>query len=181
MLHITCWLLPPVPLLALTLGPLLVMLIEHRALPVRVASRVLLGIGVCVCVVMTPLKQAPYRVAFAQMARDDADIGAIVDHTDHAIYLTCAYGEPLRYYGQLGGWNWPNIGDMIYDRMQGKPVPSAAERLDGLLAQTPYDYFIITDFLELRRQPDLLALLQQRYGDKAVAFARGRYLIVKLR
>jgi hypothetical protein len=90
------------------------------------------------------------------------DIGATVEHNMKTISLTYSYGKPLRYHGQIAGFNWPNSGDFRAYRLSGIPIESAEERFKRL-SKDGADFFIITDFEEFNKQPDLKKFLSQYF------------------
>lgn len=114
----------------------------------------------------------PRQVSIAQ------EIGAITQHSTKAIFLTFAYGKPLKYHGEIAGQNWPSGGDFRLEKLTGKQVLTAKERLDSLIAQFSPEYFVITDFQELESQQDLKQYLT---GAFPVLEQNHDYLIFDLR
>jgi len=160
------------PILALSLG-VCCTLLEHRPRPVRTIAwsivwLVLLAGGVAMISVLNH-PQAD------EMVRIYRDIGDKLNHSGRLAFLTYAYGEPLRYYGKVNGYNWPTDADLEYEQQQGKAVPTAEERLQGLLASpTPPEFFVIT-----QPQRELIPLLRKHYP--VYASERGLYVIFDLR
>jgi hypothetical protein len=72
------------------------------------------------------------------------EIGEIVHHSPHTVYVSFYYGVPLVYNGEFGGAPWPVKIEEEFYRRPGERELSVQERLDGL-GFTP-DYFVITNF-----------------------------------
>ena len=87
------------------------------------------------------------------------EIGEMVGHSIHTVYVSFYYGLPLEYYGELTGTSWPvSIDDPFYRRPDAREL-SVQERLDGL-GFTP-EYFVITNFnLYNRKHQDLQEYLE---------------------
>jgi hypothetical protein len=101
------------------------------------------------------------------------EIGKLVQHSPHTVYVARYYGVPLEYYGEFGGAPWPvRIEDAFY-RRPGERELSVKERIDGLGFSPAY--YIITNFdLYNRKHQDLKAYLE----DSCVLFAQAeQYLI----
>jgi hypothetical protein len=97
------------------------------------------------------------RIEDPQIARE---IGEIVDHSTHTVFVSYYYGFPLQYYGEFGGAPWPvRIEDPFY-RLPDEKERSVQERLDTL-GFNP-EYFIITNFdLYNRKHQDLKVYLEE--------------------
>ena len=98
-----------------------------------------------------------YNIEDPTVARE---IGEIVHHSPHTVYVARYYGLPLEYYGEFGGAPWPvRIEDAFY-RRPGEQELSVKERIDSF-GFTP-DYYVITNFdLYNRKHQDLKAYLEQ--------------------
>jgi len=105
------------------------------------------------------------------------EIGAAVGHSKKTIALTYAYGKPLRYHGQVSGFNWPDSGDFRAERLSGMPVLSAEQRYEQL-SKDGAEFFIITEFRELENQQDLKNFLVQNFP---VLVNNQNYIIFDLR
>jgi hypothetical protein len=101
-------------------------------------------------------------------------IGDVVGHSTRTVALAPAYGLILFHEGNLSGAPWPTQADLRFRALQGLERRTAAEELDGLVA----DWFIVTDFREFAAQPELQALLEKR--GRVVADEDG-YLVYDLR
>ena len=98
-----------------------------------------------------------YNMEDPDVARE---IGEIVHHSPHTVFVAHYYGLPLEYYGEFGGAPWPvRIEDAFY-RRPGEQELSVKARVDGL-GFIP-EYYVITNFdLYDRKHRDLRAYLGQ--------------------
>ena len=87
------------------------------------------------------------------------EIGEIIGHSPHTVFVSRHYGIPLEYYGEFGGAPWPvGIEDPFY-RQPGAQERSVQERIDQLGFKP--DYFVITHFeLYRRKHQDLETYLK---------------------
>jgi hypothetical protein len=87
------------------------------------------------------------------------EIGEIIGHNPHTVFVSRYYGVPLEYYGEFGGAPWPvRIEDPFY-RQPGAHELSVRERIDTLGFEP--DFFVITSFdLYERKHQDLEAYLE---------------------
>ena len=101
------------------------------------------------------------------------EIGEVVQHSPHTVFVAYYYGLPLEYYGEFGGAPWPvRIEDSFY-RHPGEQELSVHERINGL-GFTP-EYFVITEFdLFNRKHQDLKDYLEQ---DCTLLAQKEKYLI----
>jgi hypothetical protein len=90
-------------------------------------------------------------------------IGAAVQHSTRTIYLAGDYGVPLEYHGILAGRAWPLESDLEFEGLTGRPALSAEQRFEQDFVADRPEYFVIQDFEELDRQPDLLSFLDTRF------------------
>lgn len=122
---------------------------------------------------------------YAQRVPEWKAIGRLVHHTPNALTLEGVSG--LKYDGWIGGRYWPNAGDLAWERNNDDLPPiSADERFRttderyypavGAMRPRP-DYFIVTEPMELARQPDLVVLL----SDFRVVDQTPDYIIFDLR
>lgn len=94
------------------------------------------------------LKSIDYRPQAAMWA----EIGDKLGHGHNVVALTQDYGTRLAYWGWQDAQIWPNSGDIDYHTVRNGPVNLAA-RFQNLTRGA--HYFLVTDFPELARQPDL--------------------------
>ena len=106
-----------------------------------------------------------------EAARTYAAIGDAVDHSRSVLFLDTLAAAPMRYYASIAGASWPNRGDMDFEELADGARPiGAEERLAGRSSdhypnrsslEWPPEYFVVTNFAELSRQPDLRRLLER--------------------
>lgn len=102
-----------------------------------------------------------------------AEIGEIVHHSPHTVYVARYYGLPLAYYGEFGGAPWPVRIEEAFYRRPGEQELSVKERIDGL-GFIP-EYYVITNFdLYNRKHQDLKTYLEQ---DCLLLAHKDQYLI----
>jgi 4-amino-4-deoxy-L-arabinose transferase-like glycosyltransferase len=88
------------------------------------------------------------------------EIGEIVNHSSHTVFVARYYGMPLQYYGELAGMPWPKAIEYWLYREPNERALSIEERLSGLGFEP--EYFVITDFDSFNnRHADLKAFLQE--------------------
>jgi hypothetical protein len=92
-----------------------------------------------------------------------SEVGEVLDHTDNALVLAEHYGYPLAYYGSITGEPWPRIEDFSYQDARGLAAPTVEERFDELAAEAEADFFVVVDFDEWERQPELQAFLESQF------------------
>jgi hypothetical protein len=85
-----------------------------------------------------------------------ASLGEKLGHGHNVIALTQDYGDRLAYWGWQDALIWPNSGDIDYHDERGASF-DPAKRFTKLT--TGKTYFLVTDFEELDRQPDIKKLL----------------------
>ncbi|MBA7645943.1 hypothetical protein ES703_53703 [subsurface metagenome] len=107
-----------------------------------------------------PKLSNPYFKNYVEISKE---IGAAVGHSTKTVFLTYAYGKPLRYHGELSGTNWPDSGDFRAFAMSGQPILGAEERFNTLYSKNQPEYFIVTNFREFQKQTDLKNLLTQDF------------------
>jgi hypothetical protein len=115
------------------------------------------------------LKAVDYRPQAAMWAQ----IGDLLDHGPNVVALTQDYGSRLAYWGWQNALIWPNSGDTEYHEARGASI-DFGEQFSELT--TGNVYFLVTDFAELARQPQLQAQL----ADFAVYSQGNGYIIYDL-
>jgi hypothetical protein len=102
--------------------------------------------------VRNEMKAVDYRPQAAMWA----EIGEKVNHKKNVVGLTQDYGSRLQYWGLTIAENWYTSGDEYYLELRGsKPLFDKA--FDEVMKRR--DYFLVTDFDELKLQPELKARL----------------------
>ena len=89
-----------------------------------------------------------------------AEIGEIIKHSPHTVFVSYYYGLPVEYYGEFGGAPWPvRIEDEFY-RQPGEKELSVQERISRLGFDP--EYFVITQFVLFERlHQDLQTYLEE--------------------
>jgi hypothetical protein len=168
--------LPLIPIVAISLSPLgdwfFARVSESTSGWMRSAVYFILFYGMFAVVwsVRDEMKAVDYRPQAAMWA----EIGEKVDHKKNVVGLTQNYGSRLQYWGLTTAENWYTSGDQYYaDLRSGKVVFDKA--FDEVMQHR--DYFLVTDFEELKLQPELKARLSMYK-----IFAEGEgYIIYNLR
>jgi dolichyl-phosphate-mannose-protein mannosyltransferase len=147
--------LPLIPIVAISLAPvaerMLTRLRETTATRMaQAAALAILFFGLLVAVWDTrnEMKAVDYRPQAAMWA----EIGDKLGHGHNVIALTQDYGSRLAYWGWQDALIWPNSGDIDYHEARGGSM-DLTERFDNMSFGNAY--FLVTDFEELRRQPEL--------------------------
>ncbi len=169
--------LPFIPIVAVSLSPLgdwffarLTESASHRWMRGALVIILLYGMFAVVWDVRDELKAVDYRPQAAMWA----EIGGKVDHQKNVAGLTQDYGSRLQYWGLTTAENWYTLGDEYYFELRGNEV-LFDKAFDEVMKRR--DYFLVTDFDELRLQPELKARLSMYR-----IFAEGEgYVIYNLR
>ena len=102
-----------------------------------------------------------------------SEIGDALGHGPNVVALTQDYGSPLAFWGWQNAVIWPSSADAEYRQARGGQIEFEEQFIKLTLGNT---YFLVTDFDELHRQPEL----QQKLSQFAV-FAHGNgYVIYEL-
>jgi len=167
-----------IPIVALSLAPLADHLIsalnktslyEHtRAIPTLL---IVIGLLLVNWNTRAVLKSKDYR---AEPAKWTA-ISELVGKDTRLIALTQDYGMRLAYWGWRPTTVWPRAGDIYYHENRGAEFVFA-----DMFTETASnkDYFIVTDFDELEKQPLLKDYLYAHYP---IAFSGDGYVIFDLK
>jgi hypothetical protein len=168
--------LPFIPIVALSLAPLgneLFARLSASALRRyqrnAVYTLLLFGAFTVVWNVRNQMKATDYRPQAAMYA----EVGELLNDGT-VIALTQDYGSRLEYWGGKTSLTWPYVGDLTYSQARG--VGFSFERLFERYS-SKRDFFLVTDFDELRRQPDLEEWLSHY---PVIARANG-YIIYQLK
>ena len=149
-----------IPIIAICASPLLAMVFTS----LRKAAGQNWWIPVALCLLAVSyfswreVRNSIYTVKFEDpnLARE---VGNVVRHSPHTVFVAAHYGVPLEYYGELAGAPWPvKIDDPFYRRPDAREL-TVQERIDGL-GFTP-EYFVITNFdLYRKKHQDLKTYLE---------------------
>ncbi|HEX9388572.1 MAG TPA: hypothetical protein VF918_19765, partial [Anaerolineales bacterium] len=121
--------------------------------------------------VRNQMKAVDYRPEAAMWEQ----IGEQFDEQTRVIALTQDYGSRLQYWGWRTASTWPYTGDVGYANMRG-----GVFSFDDLFNKysSKMRYFLVTDFDEFNRQPELKERLVSSYP---VSFQGDGYLIFDLK
>jgi hypothetical protein len=169
--------LPFIPIVGLSLAPLghrfftyLAGAASQRWSRAVVYVILLFGLFSAIWDVRNQMKAVDYRPEAAMWAQ----IGEEIGEKASVIALTQNYGSRLEYWGWRNSDTWPFVGDAGYANIRG-----GALSFDDLFERraTKMTYFLVTDFEEFDRQPELKERLLNFFP---VAFEGEGYLIFDL-
>jgi Dolichyl-phosphate-mannose-protein mannosyltransferase len=147
--------LPFIPIVGLSLAPLgdwfFTQLKESTTQRwARIAAYAILTFGLFSVIwdVRNQMKAVDYRPEAAMWA----EIGERLDGKDGILALAQDYGSRLEYWGGRGSVNWPHLGDEGYVNVRGGTL--TFDQLFNRYA-SKMGYFLVTDFEEFNRQPQL--------------------------
>jgi hypothetical protein len=112
----------------------------------------LLGVFSLVWGVRNQMKAIDYRPEAAMWA----EIGETLNHETVAIALTEDYGSRLQYFGWTTAAYWPASGDLYAASLRGETFDFEKEFKRRTQSKA---FFLVTDFKDLKAQPDLQARL----------------------
>ncbi len=169
--------LPLIPILALSLAPLFDSLsaslmqsdfyLRSKTLPLVILA---VGLFFAIWNIRAEMKANDYRAEPAKWA----EISVAVGQDARLIGLVQDYGMRLAYWGWRPMAAWYRTGDFYYHENRGAQI-----EFDKLFADetAKRDYFIVTDFGELNKQP----LLKERLSKYPIAFSGEGYTVFDLR
>lgn len=171
-----------IPVVALSLGPMAAFVLdrlngpERKRLHWRVIITAFFIIGIIFSMSATyPKLKNPSSESIVSICKT---VGEIVNHSQHTIFLTWVYGNPLEYHGEVAGKWWPAHDDFLLEKYRGLSDHTAEERFNQDYLKNSPEYFIITDGDEFRMQSDLQAFLKKNF---AVLAKTNDYLIFDLK
>ncbi len=151
--------LPLIPIVAISLSPLGDVFFARLAEAasnrwMRSAVFVILSFGMFSVVwgIRDQMKAVDYRPEAAMWAK----VGELLDHQSTAIALTQDYGSRLQYYGWTNATIWPASGDIYASYLRGGKF-NFDNAFPDIIRKKPF--FLVTDFDELDKQPELEARL----------------------
>jgi Dolichyl-phosphate-mannose-protein mannosyltransferase len=169
--------LPFIPIVGLSLAPLgdwffarLTESTTQRGARVAVYVVLLFGLFSVTWDARNQMKAVDYRPEAAMWA----EIGQQLEGRPGIVGLVQDYGSRLEYWGGRGSVNWPHLGDEGYVNVRGGTLT-----FDELFKRytSKMGYFLVTDFEEFNRQPQLQERLRSFYP----LYAEGEgYLIFDL-
>ena len=176
--------LPFIPVLGLSLAPLgdwfftrLAGTVSDGGTPLQPWMRsavyliLIYGLFSVIWDVRNQMKAVDYRPEAAMWEQ----IGERFDEGTRVIALTQDYGSRLQYWGWRTASTWPYVGDVGYANIRGG-VFSFNDLFNRYSSKM--QYFLVTDFDEFNRQPELKARLVNVYP---VSFQGDGYLIFDLK
>lgn len=153
--------LPLIPLVGLGIGASFSLAIDHLRGPRWIGNALMIGALVVFAVsdlwgARTVLKKSDYsrQVALAEQ------IGHLFTTQDQVVSLAPDYSYPIRYWGWVNATNWISTGDIALRAMAGQTVDLRTVFADQTQGK---DYFLVMDFDELDRQPEVKQLLENGY------------------
>jgi 4-amino-4-deoxy-L-arabinose transferase-like glycosyltransferase len=155
--------LPLIPIAALSAAPFAVYIFKgtnKQAIPTwkqgLLAGGICLGVFFPIWNVRAQLKSEDYRPE----EKTWNQIGSILGSDAKLVALTQDYGMRLAYWGWLAPVAWPSSGDIYYHSARGSQV-TFDEQFERLTRGQ--EYFLVTDFDEYHRQPQLAQKLNSEY------------------
>lgn len=151
--------LPLIAIVAVSLAPLADSVIAYLAtapnrpvLRILAAASMLYGLFGVAWEARSQLSAVDYRPQAAMWVQ----LGDLLGHGPNVVALTQDYGSRLAYWGWQNANIWPNSGDIDYHDIRG-----GGFKLPQLFTRLAADntYFLVTDFRELDRQPELKSRL----------------------
>jgi hypothetical protein len=168
--------LPLIPLVAVSAAPVADVFLAHlNALAWRPWTRIaaycvlLYGLLGAAWLARSQMKAVDYRPQAAMWIQ----IGDRLGHGPNVVALTQDYGSRLAYWGWQNALIWPNSGDTDYHEARGASI-SFPEMFSKMTVGNAF--FLVTDFEELNRQPDL----KQRLASFAVHTQGDGYIVYDL-
>lgn len=153
-----------IPIAALSLAPLGECIIRrlerlNPALLARAAIAVLvvLGIGANLWNIRQTLHKADYRQQAAMLEH----VGEVLGPQASVTALTSDYGYPFFFYSWIAAASWPYTGDIALRQLAGISTPEFISQFEQLTLGK--QYFVVTDLVELERQPELKEHLSRHY------------------
>jgi 4-amino-4-deoxy-L-arabinose transferase-like glycosyltransferase len=170
--------LPFVIFIALSIGALAGQVLPGITTSKRILPRAIAWVAYTVMIGISISLTTPQLVhpEFSQQVSMMKEIGDAVEHSAHVVTLAPAYGNSLKYNGEISGGFWPYGSDLNASRLRGFPVIPAHERLQTAIADG-VRYFIVTDLGEMQRQGDLVQMLS-KYS--VLTGKQGEYVIFDL-
>jgi Dolichyl-phosphate-mannose-protein mannosyltransferase len=158
--------LPLIPILALALAPLAADIMARLREKIQASGSAMTLAVVTLLFTFIALTAERYLDLRTNDYRPQAalwaEIGAAIGHQPGVIAVTTDYGYPLQYYGWQNADVWPLAPDITnFDKVFTR-------------AATYKSYFLVTDFDEFDRQPELKQRLYENYP----ILAQGRGYIV---
>jgi 4-amino-4-deoxy-L-arabinose transferase-like glycosyltransferase len=163
--------LPLIPIVALSLAPM-ADAIWDRVIPPLAGFNILVFAGVLLFALAVPVWHV--YDALKPDHRSEAamwtNVGNTLGHHASVVSLTDDYGYALMYWGWQNSTPWLTTGDMTVRQLADRTV-DLPERFENLASTR--QFFLVTDFVELARQPELKAKLE-----KYAVYAQGEGYVI---
>ena len=169
--------LPLIPIAAISVAPLAAFGLNRLstlagARQMRLLALAIMGLGALA--MSLELRARLAAVDYRPEAAMWVEIGQRLGPDARLVALTQDYGMRLTYWGWLAPTPWPSTGDVSYHALRG-----ARRDFDDQFQRLTQNrqYFLVTDFRELDRQPDLKEIL---YSSYPALFESDAYVIFDL-
>ena len=146
--------LPLIPIVALSLGPLGGWIAAQWSETTRGYGRSLVYVILLYGLfsVLWDARNQMEAVDYRPEEKMWAEIGGKLEHKPTAMALIPDYGSRLEYYGFTTAGIWPTLDDLTYSELRGGGDPFAVTFENRVRNKI---FFLVTDFEELRKQPEL--------------------------
>ncbi len=162
--------LPLIPVVGLSLAPLLLVLWEQVGLAIENRA---VKAGIVLSCMLLAIAADGIKIVennFDRHARWQKnerliapEIGRLVNHSTKTVFLSISGGLPLQYYGELGGHEYWHRNEAISKFIKEAGRGNPAERLTEAYLGFQPEYFIVTEILEYKKQPELQEFLSQHH------------------
>jgi hypothetical protein len=157
--------LPMVPLVAVSMSPAVAALEDYTKKNVRVLRWVQIMLGVAVAYItisgaiqsVSFMNETDYRQTRQQIKELGAYLASLPE--ERVIALTADYETSYRFYTFQRAGHWPASGEQNFKQLQGKPTDQFEQLWQEMAEEA--GYFLVTDFKELNRQPNLSERLEE--------------------
>jgi len=152
------------PYIAVTaLGVAVLLARIEMVMPAR--ARVFAASALCVITIAIGSAIAWPRLHIAEaaaMAQTYQEVGDLVQHDTHVVFLDAEYGFSMMYHAQISGDSWPNVDDLAAEKIDDRENMEADARYERFYAGSNPSYFVVTDLDSLAAEKDLQAMLAKR-------------------
>lgn len=153
--------LPLIPLVALGMAGAFSLAVDHVQGPGWLRTFLLSGLLLTFAATnlwdaRTELKRSNFRqeITLAQ------DIGGLFQPQERVVSIAPYYSYTIRYWGWVNATNWLSVGDFDIRELAGQTIDIPAVFAEQTAGQ---DYFLVMDFAELDRQPEVKKLLVEGF------------------
>ncbi len=153
--------LPLIPLVALGLAGAFSLAVEQWRGPRWL--RTALAVGLLLAFAATNLWDARVELKRADYSADVAlakNVGALFQPGEKVVSIAPYYSYTISYWGWVNATNWLSSADFDVRIMAGQEIDIQKAFEEATAGQ---DYFLVMDFDELNRQPEVKRLLEENY------------------